>query len=97
VEGGIGRDRLEPDQLEQPLQAPVEVLVDGVEDGRECGHGRTFRFWGGGRSSARPDRKDPGPESQKNAAVVEGEPRRRYSKLDGSPERGMRLPPFYVR
>ena len=39
VIGGIGRDRLDPQQLEQSLQALVEIAVETVEDGGQRGHG----------------------------------------------------------
>jgi hypothetical protein len=33
--GRIGRDRLDPQQCEQPLEAVVEIGIDAVEDRRE--------------------------------------------------------------
>ena len=36
--GGIGGDRLDAEQAEKPLQAPVEILVETVEDGGDSGH-----------------------------------------------------------
>ena len=44
-EGRIRRDRAQPQQFEQPLEAPVEIGVEMIEDRAERGHsGKAFRF-----------------------------------------------------
>ena len=43
-EGRIGRDRLDPQQREQPLQAVVEIGVDAIEDRLKLGVGHCSIF-----------------------------------------------------
>jgi hypothetical protein len=39
LEGRIGRDRLDPQILEQPIDAGIEVRIDASEDAIEVRHG----------------------------------------------------------
>ena len=85
--GGIGRDRRDAQQLEQPLEACVEIAVEAVEDGGECGHAeapfesapatlcRIGRNGNGLPANSAQDRAKPtemANNRQKNAAVAEG-------------------------
>ena len=100
--GRVGRNRLDPQEIEKAVEAPVEIGVEMVENivERWFGHGcfLTSRNVNWRHSTTSLVKKKPNlreaylPENEL-AAVVRGLPQRPYHYTQsGSPERGMRLP-----